>query len=210
MPGANAGFAAGGEALRFEEIVFAVAQSGFGGRDALDSGVKNGGRAVVDDGAAGEAAVGVGAAGGGRERDGEMRPVKHVGADGVGPVHVSPDGGVGVVLEKHVIAALEVERPVWDRSSSCGRGGDGIEGGGGRRRVGIGRRVRGRGDFWGERRRRRWRLGILGRCGGWACWPIWRLALPVGRCGDGAWGEDSTEKMISTRGQHSHNSLRAG
>jgi hypothetical protein len=32
--------------------------------------------------------------------------VDHVGADAVGPVHVAPYGGVGVVLEKHVVVAF--------------------------------------------------------------------------------------------------------
>ena len=110
---------------------------------------KNGGRAVVDDGAAGEAAVGVGAAGGGRERDGEMRPVQHVGADGVGPVHVSPDGGVGVVLEKHVIAALEVERAVGIvHPVACGEEMElGAEGVGGE--LGLGDEF-GEGEIFGE------------------------------------------------------------
>ena len=32
-------------------------------------------------------------------------PVNHVVADGVIPVHVAPDGGVGIVLEEHVVFA---------------------------------------------------------------------------------------------------------
>jgi hypothetical protein len=34
-----------------------------------------------------------------------MAPVNHVVADGVIPVHVAPDGGVGIVLEEHVVFA---------------------------------------------------------------------------------------------------------
>src|ERR1700719_2089698 len=35
-----------------------------------------------------------------------MAPVNHVFADGVGPVHVAPDGRVGIVLIKHVVGVV--------------------------------------------------------------------------------------------------------
>ena len=38
-----------------------------------------------------------------------MPPVDHVRRDGVVPVHVSPDGGVRVVLVKHVVLAAPVD-----------------------------------------------------------------------------------------------------
>ena len=38
--------------------------------------------------------------------------MNHIGRDGVSPVHVSPDGGVRVVLEEHVVVALPVNGTV--------------------------------------------------------------------------------------------------
>ena len=38
-----------------------------------------------------------------------QRPVDHVFRDGVSPAHVSPDAGLGIVLEEHVVAAVEVD-----------------------------------------------------------------------------------------------------
>src|SRR6266436_7586037 len=35
-----------------------------------------------------------------------MAPVNHVFTGGVVPVHIAPNGGVGVVLEKHVVEAV--------------------------------------------------------------------------------------------------------
>ena len=60
-------------------------------------------------GAAGEAAVGVVPAGSGSEGYWEMAPVNHVFAYCVGPVHVAPDCGVGVVLEKHVVEIFPID-----------------------------------------------------------------------------------------------------
>ena len=51
----------------------------------------------------------VGASGCGREGYWQALPVDHVGADSVGPVHVSPDGGVRVVLMEHVVLAAPVD-----------------------------------------------------------------------------------------------------
>ena len=106
FPGEELGISGSGEALGFEEIMGAIAKSGFSGRNGFDAGVEKCGDAVVDDGAAGEAAVGVWAAGSGSQRDGEMFPVDHVWADGMVPVHVTPNGGVGVVLKEHVVVAV--------------------------------------------------------------------------------------------------------
>ena len=64
---------------------------------------------MIVDRAAGETAVGVVPAGSGGESYGEVAPVNHVFAYGVGPVHVAPDCGVGVVLEKHVVEALPID-----------------------------------------------------------------------------------------------------
>ena len=61
---------------------------------------------------AGEAAEGVGAVGCGCEGDGEVLPVKHVGAGGVVPAHVPPGRGEGVVLEEHVVTAVVVDGAV--------------------------------------------------------------------------------------------------
>src|SRR5580700_9243749 len=83
----------------------AVAERGAVGGDGFYTGVDDGGGAVVVDGAAGEAAVRIVAAGSGSERDGFVLPVNHVVGDGVIPVHVAPDGGVGIVLEEHVVFA---------------------------------------------------------------------------------------------------------
>jgi hypothetical protein len=111
-PGPEFGVAGGSETLRFKEIVGAIAESGFGGGDGFYAGVEDGGRVVVESGAAGEATVGVWSLGSGSEGDGEVFPVEHVRADSVRPVHVAPDGGVGVVLEKHVVEAAEIDRSV--------------------------------------------------------------------------------------------------
>ena len=112
FPGEEIWVFAGGEELCLAEIVMAVAECGAVGGDGFDAGIDDGGGAVVVDGAAGEAAVGVVAAGSGSERDWEMAPVNHVVADGVIPVHVAPDGGVGIVLEEHVVLAAPVDGAV--------------------------------------------------------------------------------------------------
>src|SRR5580704_16104953 len=83
----------------------AVTECGAVGGDGFYTGIDDGGGAVVIDGAAGEAAVRVVAAGSWSERDGFVLPVNHVVADGVIPVHVAPDGGVGIVLKEHVVFA---------------------------------------------------------------------------------------------------------
>ena len=43
-------------------------------------------------------------------RDGKEVPPEEIGADGVRPVHVSPNGRAWVVLEKHVVLAAEKSR----------------------------------------------------------------------------------------------------
>src|SRR5438034_11762271 len=43
-----------------------------------------------------------------------MAPMNHVWADGVGPVHISPNRGVRVVLKKHVVSAFPINGPVGD------------------------------------------------------------------------------------------------
>ncbi len=99
-----------GEALRLAEIAVAVAECGLIGRHLAHAGVEQGRFAIGDDGGAGEAAILVGAAGSGGERDGLAAPADHIGRDGVRPVHVSPDGGVRVVLKEHVVAAAPEDR----------------------------------------------------------------------------------------------------
>src|SRR5262249_21761793 len=94
------------------KIVMAIAERGLFEPSFPYTRVENCGRAVVVDGAAGKAAVGVGPTGSGCERDGHVPPVNHVFADGVIPVHVAPDGGVRVVLEKHVVEAVPVNGAV--------------------------------------------------------------------------------------------------
>jgi len=111
-PGAEIEITRGGQALGFKEIVAAVAKSRFGGRDGLDAGVEKRSGAFMDHSAAREAAVRVGAAGCGRKGDREVAPVEHVRADGMGPVHVAPNGGARIVLEEHVVTALPVNRAV--------------------------------------------------------------------------------------------------
>ena len=99
-----------GEALGLLDAVFV---DGGEGRGAFDG-------ASVDDvdagsdgeGGAGEAAVSVWTGGSWGEGEGEECPVEHVGGDGVVPAHVSPDGGEGVVLEEHVVVAVEVDGAV--------------------------------------------------------------------------------------------------
>ena len=46
------------------------------------------------------------------DRDRQVLPVHHVGADGVSPAHVSPNGAERIVLVEEVIFALEVDHPV--------------------------------------------------------------------------------------------------
>ncbi len=104
-PGAEAGVGGGGEELGLAEGVGAVREGGLVVRDALDAGVDDGGDPVVEDGRPSEDAFGVGAAGRGGDSDRKALPADHVGRDGVGPVHVSPVGGVGVVLMEHVVLA---------------------------------------------------------------------------------------------------------
>ena len=105
VPGAQLRIGGRSKALRLAEIVVTVAERGSFERGFLHACIENSCGAVVVDGAAGEAAVGVGPVRSGRERDGHVPPVNHVLADGVIPMHVAPDGGVGVVLEKHVVEA---------------------------------------------------------------------------------------------------------
>jgi len=104
-PGIEVGVGGDGEELRFAEVVGAVREGGLGVGNGLDAGVEDGGRAVVKDGGAGEDALGVGAAGGGGNGDRQALPVDHVRRDSVRPVHVSPDGGMRIVLMKHVVPA---------------------------------------------------------------------------------------------------------
>ena len=113
LPGAESVVGGDGEALGFAEVIVAVGERGFGWGDGLDAGIDDGRGSVVEDGGAGEAAVGVGTAGGGCEGDGKALPVNHVGAGGVGPVHVAPDGGVRVVLVEHVVLALPIDGTAW-------------------------------------------------------------------------------------------------
>jgi hypothetical protein len=98
--------------LDFAEIVIAVAERGAIGRNCFYAGVQNCCDTFVVDSAAGEAAVGVIPARSGSESDGQMAPMNHVVTDGVIPMHVAPDGGVGIVLEKHVIKAVPENRAV--------------------------------------------------------------------------------------------------
>ena len=105
-PGAQLRIGGSCQALHFAKIVVAVAEGGAIGGCAFYAGVENGGGAAVVDGASGEAAVGVVPTWSGCEGDWKMTPVNHVFADGVSPVHVPPNGGVGVVLVKHVVGVV--------------------------------------------------------------------------------------------------------
>ena len=107
-PGAEGGVGGEGEVLGFSVVVVAVAEGSLGEGDGLDAGVDDGRVSVEEEAAAGEASLSVGAVGGGGEGDGLAGPVDHVGTGGVGPVHVSPDGSVGVVLVEHVVLAAIV------------------------------------------------------------------------------------------------------
>ncbi len=98
--------------MYFAKIVVAVAEGGAVFENFFNACVENGGGAVVIYGAPGEAAIGVVPAGSGRERDRQVAPVNHVWAYGVGPVHVSPDGGTGVVLEEHMVVAIPIYRAI--------------------------------------------------------------------------------------------------
>src|ERR1700740_934484 len=89
LPGAKVGVSGSCEALDFAEIVNAIAKSGLLGSGCLDAGVKDGDGAVVFDRASGET------------------------ADGVRPMHVAPNRGIWVVLEKHVVTAAPVDGRVW-------------------------------------------------------------------------------------------------
>lgn len=95
-----------GEALGFTKIVSAVAQSGFGGRCRFYAGIEKRGGAAIFYSAAGKTAILIGAAGSRGKSDGHVFPVDHVGADSVGPVHVSPNGSTGIVLKKYVVVTV--------------------------------------------------------------------------------------------------------
>src|SRR5579862_673512 len=112
FPGEEIWIFARGEELGLAEIVVAVAESGAISGDGFNAGVDDGGGSVVVDGTAGEAAVGVVAVGSGSEGYRFVLPVNHVVADGVIPVHVAPNGGVGIVLEEHVVFAAPEDRAV--------------------------------------------------------------------------------------------------
>lgn len=112
FPCAKFGVGGGGEALYFAEVVYAVAKRGVFGSNRPYAGVDQRWRAMVVHGAAGEATIGVAPSRGRRERHGQMTPMNHIRTDGVRPMHVSPAGGVGVVLKKHVVAAFPVHGPV--------------------------------------------------------------------------------------------------
>src|SRR4029077_10777491 len=94
------------------EIVNAITQGRLlrGGR--LDTGVEDGDRAVIFGGTSCEAAVRLCSTMGGRKSHRQMAPVNHVWTHGVSPMHVAPDCSTWVVLEKHVVAAPPVDRPV--------------------------------------------------------------------------------------------------
>ncbi len=85
-----------------------IGERGLLRRGVDDAGVEEGGFAIDDGGGAGPAAVGVGTAGGGCERDGLAMPMDHVRRGGVGPELYRGDRLV-VVLQEHVVAALPVD-----------------------------------------------------------------------------------------------------
>jgi hypothetical protein len=151
---------AGGKALRLAKIMMAIAKRGAIGGNGFDSGVNDGGGVVVVDGAAGETAVGIVAAGSRSERDWLVLPVNHVVAHGVIPVHVAPDGGVGIVLEEHVVfaapkdGAIGVVHPVFG-GEEMELGAKGVGG----ESVCVGERIGGEEIFWVEN-------GQCGRGGG--------------------------------------------
>ncbi len=105
-PGAQISIAGSGEALNFAKIAVTIAQRGQLGSAFFHAGVDERCGAVIVDRASGEAAVSVIPARSRSESNWEMLPMNHVGADGVRPMHVAPDRGVRVVLEKHVVAAV--------------------------------------------------------------------------------------------------------
>ena len=77
-----------------------------------DPGIDDGWPAVVEDGATAEDPVAIGTAGSGESAIGLVLPVNHVGAGGVRPIHVAPDGGLRIVLVEHVIASAEKDGTV--------------------------------------------------------------------------------------------------
>jgi hypothetical protein len=101
-----------GEALGFAELVGAVVERDLIGRAFDDAGVDCVDAPADCDRCSGEAAGCVRAAGCWGHGERLMRPVNHVGADGVIPAHVPPDGGLRVVLEEHVVVAAEVDGAV--------------------------------------------------------------------------------------------------
>src|SRR5882724_9654370 len=78
VPSAQLRIGRRGKALCFAKIAVTVAKRGAFERRFLNSSVENCGGAVVVDGAAGEAAVGVGPAGRGGKSDRQVAPVSHV------------------------------------------------------------------------------------------------------------------------------------
>ena len=111
-PGEKLRIGGGSEALDLAKIVHAVAESGLFGSDGLYTRVENRGGAVIVHGASGETSIRVTLSGGRSKGNRQMTPVNHVLAHRVSPVHITPDGGVGVVLEKHVVPAIPVHGPV--------------------------------------------------------------------------------------------------
>src|SRR5258707_10269314 len=99
-PGAKLRIVRSGQALDFAKIAVTIAQRGEFGTNGFHSGVEKSCGAMVVDGAACEAAISIVPAGRGSERDRQMLPMNHVGANGVGPVHFPPNGGARGVLEK--------------------------------------------------------------------------------------------------------------
>ncbi len=100
------------KANRFTKIVNAVAQRSPLRCHRLHAGVKDGRDAVVLHGAAGEAAIRIIPSPCRRKRNRQMPPVNHVVAHRMRPMHIAPNRRVRVVLEKHVVVALPVDRAV--------------------------------------------------------------------------------------------------
>src|SRR6266446_5959307 len=111
-PGEKLRIARSSKALYLAKVVDAVAESRLFRGGGLHTCIENRRGAAIVHRASGETPIGVVPAGSRSKRNRQMAPVNHVLAHRVSPVHVAPDRGVWVVLEKHVVAALPIDRAV--------------------------------------------------------------------------------------------------
>src|SRR6266478_2304875 len=111
-PGKKLWIGGSSKALYLAKVVDTVTESRLFRSDSLHTRVQNCSGAVIVHRASGETPIGVVPAGIRSKGNWQMAPVNHVLAHRVSPVHVAPDRGVWVVLEKHVVAALPIDRAV--------------------------------------------------------------------------------------------------